>query len=320
MLLASAVVTGSFLFSNRFAQPARTNIILQLIWFAISVNIPALKTGRMSYVDIGWPWGLAVIGLLPLLHGESNACFSWSLSQVFNRANLVTVAYLVAGVRMGLGGIILLQRGHLNKELPRYLFQRRRWAKRGILEDQNSFWYKLEMQKEIFVQCLGNTGTLSTPILLQGFGYINPEIRLTSVEIFGWMLWVASLIFEHVADMQKLRFAVKCKKDGVENGVCDVGLWKYCRHPNYFGEWMVWNSLVLTSLPSLHAMWSVSDELLVVKLMVSASLIMVSYGMYICLVYYTGAVPAEYYSLRKRPLYAEYQKSVNMFFPGPSKI
>jgi len=46
----------------------------------------------------------------------------------------------------------------------------------------------------------------------------------------------------------------------------------------------------------------------------------VSYGMYSCLTSYTGAVPAEYYSLQKRPAYKAYQAAVNMFVPGPSGL
>ena len=41
--------------------------------------------------------------------------------------------------------------------------------------------------------------------------------------------------------------------------------------------------------------------------------------MYQCLVNYTGARPAEYYSMQKRPAYKKYQETVNMFFPGPRK-
>ena len=51
----------------------------------------------------------------------------------------------------------------------------------------------------------------------------------------------------------------------------------------------------------------------------SLGLVFVSYAMYQCLVNYTGAAPAEFYSAQKRPDYARYQKMVNMFVPGPRK-
>jgi steroid 5-alpha reductase family enzyme len=46
---------------------------------------------------------------------------------------------------------------------------------------------------------------------------------------------------------------------------------------------------------------------------------MISWMMYQCLVNYTGAKPAEYYTVQKRPDYANYQKMVNIFVPGPRK-
>ena len=45
----------------------------------------------------------------------------------------------------------------------------------------------------------------------------------------------------------------------------------------------------------------------------------ISYVMYQCLVHYTGATPAEYFSSKSRPGYAQYQARVNMFIPGPPK-
>ena len=51
--------------SNSFANAAMFNGVLQLIIFILTANIPALITGRMSYVDIAWPWGLVTIGIIP---------------------------------------------------------------------------------------------------------------------------------------------------------------------------------------------------------------------------------------------------------------
>merc|ERR1712227_515069 len=114
---------------------------------------------------------------------------------------------------------------------------------------------------------------------------------------------------------QKRKFAVNCKKNGISKAVCNVGLWQYSRHPNYFGEWMVWNSLVITSLPSLLSLYQSEAESVLIKVGFSCGLAAVSWCMYECLVNYTGAKPAEFYSLQKRPDYAQYQKRVNMFIP-----
>ena len=314
LLLTSIAPIIGLVASNQFSGAALSNAWIQPIWFALSVHIPALVTGRMSYVDIAWPWGLVIIGLLPVFHQSSN--MTWC---PVNRANLISGAYLIAGLRMGLGAIRLMREGHLNEEMNRYMFQRLRWAEKGIT-DENSIRYKLEMQKEIFIQCLANIGILVVPMMLQGFGYLGPEVALTKIEIFGWLLWISGIAFEHTGDIQKKRFIQQCKKDGIKGAVCNVGLWNYTRHPNYFGEWVVWTSLVITSIPSLMAMWNTEEEHLLIKILMSVGLALVSYSMYDCLVYYTGATPAEFYSVKSRPKYADYQKSVNMFFPGPQRI
>merc|ERR1711981_298110 len=223
------------------------------------------------------------------------------------RARLVSMAYLVAGGRMALGATIFFFKGRLQVEFPRYLYQRLHWAKAGIT-DETSLGFKLVMQKEIIVQCFANMGALAIPLMLQAYGYKTGA--LTWLEVGGWTMWASAIIFEHTADKQKKAFVAECAEKNVRNAVCDVGLWRYSRHPNYFGEWMVWNSLIITSLPSLLALWQTSEETLVVKAGMTWGLFAMSWMMYNCLVYYTGAVPAEYYTVKKRPEYAKYQKMV----------
>merc|ERR1712107_475392 len=170
---------------------------------------------------------------------------------------MVTIAYSVVGLRMLLAALSMLIKGHLSKELPRYLYQRRRWAKEGIT-DETSMAYKIAMQKEIFVQCLANMGILNMPLMVQAFGYKTGQ--LDWLELFGWAMWLTAIVFEHTADVQKMRFAADCAAKGIKNAVCDVGLWRYSRHPNYFGEWAMWTSLTVTSLPSLAALLYTPEE------------------------------------------------------------
>ena len=121
----------------------------------------------------------------------------------------------------------------------------------------------------------------------------------------------------HIADIQKQKFLKKAFLEKRKKQVCDIGLWKYSRHPNYFAEWMVWNSLILSSLPSFFY-FKISESSLV-SLGLLISILYLSIIMYNTLVYYTGAIPSEYYSLKKRPDYKEYKKKTNMFFFGKNQ-
>ena len=109
------------LISEQFFVLSLVNGITQLILFTFIVCLPTWYTGRMSFVDIGWPWGLTLIGVLTWIYGEGDSL----------RVAIISIAYIFAGSRMGIGAIKLLISGHLDKELPRYEFQKKRWPKVG---------------------------------------------------------------------------------------------------------------------------------------------------------------------------------------------
>jgi steroid 5-alpha reductase family enzyme len=214
--------------------------------------------------------------------------------------------YLIAGLRMGIGAIILLKKGYLNKELSRYEYQRLRWKKSGYSN------IDISLQYEIMIQCLANVTFLALPAIIQSY---NPQDFISPLEIFGYLLWLVFLIIEHLADLQKQSFLRKAFLENKKKQVCNIGLWKYSRHPNYFAEWMVWNCLIISSLPSLFYFYSI-EESKIIWIGLLISLIYISKIMYNTLVYYTGAIPSEYYSRQRRPDYSEIQKKTNMFFPG----
>ena len=56
--------------SSTFANLALINSLAQLLLFTLVVCIPIWRTGRMSYVDIGWPWGLVVLGIISFVYSE----------------------------------------------------------------------------------------------------------------------------------------------------------------------------------------------------------------------------------------------------------
>ena len=284
--------------SNNFQSVALINGIGQLVLFLFVVCIPIWKTGRMSYVDIGWPWGVALIGLITYCQ----------MNTITLSKTLVITAYILIGSRMGLGALKMWSMGLLKKEFPRYEYQKIRWEK------SNKTNISLAMQVEALSQGLANASFLAIPIFLIS---VSPSTQLSALEIIGFTIFILSIVFETIADYQKLKFLKEMKRQNKKNMVCDIGLWKYTRHPNYFAEWMVWNGLIIASIPSYISLFD--SEALWLWIMIGVALLYTSRIMYITLVYLTGAIPSEYYSAQKRPAYKAYQKSTNIFFPGLAK-
>ena len=286
------------LLSASFGVISLINGLLQLLLFALVVCWPTWRTGRMSYVDIGWPWGLTLIGVITWLYSDGDSV----------RVALVSIAYIFAGSRMGLGALKMWRIGHLKTEFPRYEYQKRRWQRDGKTNTA------LAMQVEAVLQGFANASFLAMPALIIAS---NPSSTISVFEIIGIIVWLSAFVMESIADSQKLRFLRKMKTLGEKNTVCNVGLWRYSRHPNYFAEWMVWNGLVIAAIPSWLALYQ--QESTIIWLLLGVGVLLASRMMYTTLVFYTGAVPAEFYSVQKRPQYKEYQRTTNIFFPGPNK-
>ena len=76
---------------------------------------------------------------------------------------------------------------------------------------------------------------------------VNPAPALPPLEYAGAALWLLAISGEALADAQLARF----KRDPSNKGkVCNVGLWHYSRHPNYFFEWLIWVSFLVFALGS----------------------------------------------------------------------
>ena len=268
------------------------NLISQIFIFLFIVCIPAYFTERMSYVDIAWPFGLIAIGIISFFYGNGYLL----------KKSIISMLYIIAGLRMGIGALILLKKGYLNKELPRYSYQRIRWKKKGFIND------KFSVQYEILLQCFANATFLAIPAILISN---NSSQTFSIIEVIGFLVWVIFFFLEHISDLQKQKFLINAKKNNLKNQVCDIGLWKYTRHPNYFSEWMIWNGLIIASFSSLLV-----NNSMIVFLGTTTSLLYITILMYQTLVFLTGAIPSEYYSLIKRPGYKKYKQTTNMFFPN----
>ena len=289
---------GFILWSTTFFKLALLNSLGQIALFTVVVCIPIWRTGRMSYVDIGWPWGLVLLGFISF-------CFS---EGYWLRSLVVSSVVILIGLRMGLGALKMWRLGFLKKEFPRYQYQRIVWKEEG----KNNT--ALASQIDAIAQGLANASFLAFPVFIIAS---NGDQEFSVLEIVGLVIWIVAFSMESIADFQKVRFLKEMKRAGKHRQVCNVGLWKYCRHPNYFAEWMVWNGLVIAAIPSWLSLKGFESE--PVWLLLGIGLLLASKFMYTTLVYTTGAVPSEYYSVQKRPDYKDYQQQTNRFFPGPRR-
>jgi steroid 5-alpha reductase family enzyme len=115
----------------------------------------------------------------------------------------------------------------------------------------------------------------------------------------GALLWLAGICFEALGDWQLARF----KNDPGNRGkVLDSGLWRYTRHPNYFGNFTLWWGFYLIAL-SAGSWWAIISPLLMSFLLLKVS----------------GVALLEKDIDRRRPAYAEYIRRTNAFFPGPRR-
>lgn len=128
---------------------------------------------------------------------------------------------------------------------------------------------------------------------------------INSTKPWGWLdtagaLVVAfAVVFESVADWQLSRF----KADAANQGrVMNCGLWRYTRHPNYFGEFCVWWGFFLIALAAGGG-WSVLSPLLMSVLLLKVS----------------GVTLLEQDIGERRPAYRDYIARTNAFFPGLPK-
>jgi steroid 5-alpha reductase family enzyme len=128
---------------------------------------------------------------------------------------------------------------------------------------------------------------------------IHSSAPLGMLDVAAALLFVAGFVFEAVGDWQLSRF----KADPASRGqVLDSGLWRYTRHPNYFGEFCIWWAFWLFAVAS-GAWWTVFSPLIMSFLLLRVS----------------GVAMLEKTIQDRRPQYAEYIRNTNAFFPGPRR-
>lgn len=142
-------------------------------------------------------------------------------------------------------------------------------------------------------------GALAWIISLPLLAAISGQSGLGVLDYAGIGLWAVGMFFEAVGDWQLSRF----KGDPSNRGkVLDQGLWRYTRHPNYFGNFTLWWGFFLIAL-SAGGWWTVVSPLLMSFLLLKVS----------------GVKLLEKDITERRPKYREYIANTNAFFPGPRR-
>ena len=172
----------------------------------------ARRMDNYGIVDIAWSYAFGALATF-----YAAAAPGW-----LPRRLLICALALLWSLRLGTHLYIRVI-GHHPIEDGRYQKMRQRWS--------TNFTRKMAVfyqQQAISVLILG------LPFLLS---VRNPTPQLHPLEIVGALLWLIAIIGETTADAQLNSFK---KNPSNKSKVCDIGLWAFSRHPNYFFEWCIW--------------------------------------------------------------------------------
>jgi len=145
----------------------------------------------------------------------------------------------------------------------------------------------------------GLQGLLASIIAVPLMPAIQSDVALNIIDAAAIVVWATGFFFEAVGDYQLQGFK---KERTASNRVLDTGLWRYTRHPNYFGEFCIWWGFWLFAVAA-GAWWTVFAPLLISFLLLKVS----------------GVAMLEKTIGDRRPEYTDYIRRTNAFFPGPPR-
>lgn len=222
-----------------------------------------------SVVDVGWAMGLTLGGLVIL-----------SSQGYTSRSMLLGMILLIWGIR--LSGYLWLTRIRHHKVDERYLKLSQDWK----ISKPLGFFLNFQFQAFLML------------ILLTPWFFAAKVMQINSLDILGILLALFAISGESLADYQLQQFKRQHSKQ-----VCNVGLWYYSRHPNYFFEWLTWCAFTLFALSHSYGWIGLISPL----------------TLYLIMTKVTGPM-TENGSIESRgAAYLAYQKTTPMFFPNVLK-
>ncbi|KAF0203504.1 MAG: hypothetical protein FD170_931 [Bacteroidetes bacterium] len=211
--------------------------MLMIFVYMSSVFLLALILKDNSIVDIFWGIGFILLTILSL----------WKSDSFDAKKIIVGMMILIWGLRLSIH-IFLRNKGR--GEDFRYANWRRTW-KNFVLRS----FLQVFMLQGFFML------VIVWPVL-----HINQgsSVEFGMIDIFGILIFLTGFIFEVVGDFQMKAF----KKDPANSGkIITTGLWKYTRHPNYFGEALLWWGIWLMAVPVIDGIYTILSPLVITWLL-----------------------------------------------------
>ena len=249
---------------NSYLILALVVLCYMIVWYGISL---VLK--RNDVADIAWGLGFVLVSWV-----------SFYLSPNTERGLLVAVLVTLWGIRLSLH--IFLR--NLNKPED---FRYRNWR-----DSWKHFYLRSFLQVFILQGLFLYIISLSVIFIQQ-----DHTRHLSLIDWVGTTVWVVGFLMESVSDYQLKAFKKKPEHAG---RIITTGLWKYSRHPNYFGEVVQWWGIFLIALP-LPGGW-----------MTLVSPLTITY-----LIRYVSGVPMLERKYAGNSEFEHYKKRTSIFFPLP---
>lgn len=213
-------------------------IFMSLFWFV------SQRINKLAIVDIAWGLGFALIAISTLLFNQD-----FSLRKI-----IASIFVILWGIRLATY-IGIRNRG--KGEDFRYQKMKERWGSKAPLKS----FINVFMLQGVFMI-----------IVTFGIQFINTygsnPIDLTLFDLLGIVIWIVGFIFETLADLQMYRFKSNPENKGK---IMKYGLWKYSRHPNYFGESVQWFGIFFLALSIPNGLITVLSPLVITFMLLRVS-------------------------------------------------
>ncbi len=254
---------------------AMTTAALVIVALMLTTWVVSLVLKNASIVDIIWGFGFVLVAWAVRLRVDEGLAA---------RQNLLVLMTSLWGLR--LAGY-LFWRNHGKGEDFRYRAMRKHWGPRFPIISLGTVF---ALQGTLMF-------LVSLPVQL---GQTRDTPDLGWLAYVGVIVWAVGIFFEWVGDAQLARFKADASNQGK---VMNRGLWKFTRHPNYFGDACVWWGIALVAAETTVGRWGLIGALVMTILLRRVS----------------GVVLLEKSLSKRKGGYAEYIAATSPFFPRPPK-